>query len=335
MQPPITIAGVTVKPGTRESVELPLPGFYTYTSASMPIHIVHGRRSGPRLLVCAALHGDEINGIEVIRRVLARKAVGRAKGTLLSIPVVNVYGFISHTRYLPDRRDLNRSFPGSKTGSMASRLANMLMTEVVEHCDYVIDLHCGSTALENLPQVRAKVVDAPRTEAMARAFGVPVIIDSEVRNGSLRGAVFESSNKPVLLYEAGEPLRFDEVGIRAGVEGVLGVMAHLGMIRRKSRRKFDALISKSTQWVRAHQSGILRSVVALGAQVSSGDLLAFINDPLGENEQELRSPVSGIVIGMKNLPLVYEGDAAFHIARFSEADEASDRIESHREELHP
>lgn len=335
MQQPITIAGTTVLPGRRESLELPLPSFYTHTSASMPVQIIHGRQGGARLLVCAAIHGDEINGVEIIRRVLARKAVGRLKGTLIAIPVVNVFGFVSLSRYLPDRRDLNRAFPGSKKGSMASRLASILMEEIVDHCTHVIDLHSGSASRENFPQIRAKVIGAPETEAMARAFGAPVIIDSETRDGSLREAVYEGRRKPVLLYEAGEPLRFNEVSIRAGVEGVLGVMAHLGMIRKRSKRKFESVITRTTQWVRAGQSGILRSVTSLGARVDSGDLLAYIGDHLGENQQELVSPISGIVIGKKNLPLVYEGEAVFNIARYAEADEVSNHIESYREEFDP
>ena len=302
----------------------------------MPIHVVHGRNPGPCLLVCAAIHGDEINGVEIVRRVLLNKSIDRIKGTLIAIPIVNVFGFVSKSRYLPDRRDLNRSFPGSETGSMAARLANVLMSEIIPHCSHVVDLHTGALNRENLPQIRAKVIDDPETEAMARAFGVPVILNAELLDGSFRMAA-RAHEIPVTLYEAGEALRFDEVAIRAGVKGVLGVMSHLGM-RRKSRahNRTSCLIANTSKWVRAHQSGILRTLVANGTQVDIGDILAYINDPLGENSEPLLSPVDGIVIGKTNLPLIFEGEAAFHIAKYEEsADEVSIHIEAYQDELDP
>ena len=275
-RPNIEIAGVSVKPGTRQSIDIPLPSFYTHSTASMPIHVVHGRSPGPCLLICAAIHGDELNGVEIVRRILGHKLINRIKGTLIAIPVVNVFGFVSKSRYLPDRRDLNRSFPGSQTGSMASRLANILMTEVIPHCTHVIDLHTGAVNRENLPQIRAKVIDEPATEGMARAFGVPVILNAELLAGTFRMAA-RQYDIPVIVYEAGEALRFDEVAIRAGVKGVLGVMSHLDM-RRKSQKLTNVkpLIANKSQWVRAHQSGILRSLVASGARVETGEVLAYI-----------------------------------------------------------
>jgi Predicted deacylase len=335
MRPPIIIADTTIQPGTRQSIELPIPSFYTHTSASMPLHVVHGHKPGPCVLICAAIHGDEINGVEIIRRILAHKTVNNIKGTIIAIPIVNVFGFVSQSRYLPDRRDLNRSFPGSKNGSMASRLANILMTEIISQCTHVIDLHTGAVARNNLPQIRAFLEDDPETEAMARAFGVPVIINSDVRDGSLREAA-RKQNIPVILYEAGEALRFDEVAIRAGVRGILEVMSYLGM-RAKSRKKKDnnTLISRSTQWIRAPESGILRSIVPLGTLVQKDDILAYINDPLGEIETKVLSSTSGIVIGKTNLPLAHEGEGIFHIAKYSEAEEVSNNIEIYHDELDP
>ena len=335
MRQPITIAGISIQPGTRRSIELPIPSSYTHTSASMPIHVVHGQRPGPCLMICAAIHGDEINGVEIIRRILAQKSMNNLKGTLIAIPIVNVFGFVSQSRYLPDRRDLNRSFPGSKTGSMASRLANILMEDIISHCTHVIDLHTGAVARENLPQIRACLTDETETESMARAFEVPVIIDSHIRDGSLREAAHEL-NIPVILYEAGEALRFDEFAIRAGVKGILGVMSYLGM-RPKSRKKkeYKTRISRDTQWIRAPRSGILRSIIPLGALVEKGDVLAYINDPLGEIETEVLSSSSGIVIGKTNLPLTHEGEATFHIAKYFEAEEVSTHIETYHDELDP
>lgn len=335
MRQPITIAGTTIQPGTRKSIELSIPSFYTHAAESMPIHVVHGHKPGPCLLICAAIHGDEINGVEIIRRVLAHKTVNNLKGTLIAIPIVNVFGFLSQSRYLPDRRDLNRSFPGSKKGSMASRMANILMEEIIEHCTHIIDLHTGAIARENLPQIRACLTDDPETESFARSFGVPVMINTELRDGSLREAANENKI-PALLYEAGEALRFNEVAIRAGVRGILGAMSHIGM-RTKSRKKktYDSFISGSTHWVRASESGILRSIVPLGTLVNKGDILAYINDPLGEIETEVISSVSGIVIGKTNIPLVYEGEGVFHIAKYPEAEEISNYIESYHDELDP
>ncbi|MFT5599001.1 MAG: putative deacylase [Gammaproteobacteria bacterium] len=332
---PITIAGVTIQPGSRQTIDIPLPSFYTHSSACMPVHVVHGRKQGPCLLVCAAIHGDEINGVEIVRRILAHKLLNRIDGTLIAIPVVNVFGFVSKSRYLPDRRDLNRAFPGSETGSMASRLANTLMTEIIPHCTQVIDLHTGAVNRENLPQIRAKIRGESDTEEMARAFGVPVILNSELIDGSFRMAA-RDHEIPVLLYEAGEALRFNEVAIRAGVKGILGVMSHLGM-RKKSTRHFntDTLIATSSQWLRASQSGILRSIVAIGSKVESGEIMAYINDPMGENSEAIVSPITGIVIGRTNLPLVFEGEAVFHIANYKKADTVSDSIEAHQDELDP
>ncbi|MCP4486494.1 MAG: succinylglutamate desuccinylase [Gammaproteobacteria bacterium] len=335
MQTAIDIAGVNIPPGSRQSIDIPLPNFYTHSAASMPVHVVHGRNPGPCLLVCAAIHGDEINGVEIIRRILTHKLVNKIKGTLIAIPVVNVFGFVSKSRYLPDRRDLNRSFPGSESGSMAARLANILMTEIIPHCTHVIDLHSGAVSRENLPQIRAKLSDEPIIEAMARAFGVPVILNANLVEGSFRAAASER-DIPVILYEAGEALRFEELAIRAGVKGVLGVMSHLGMRRKSAKHKeTKTLVANASQWVRAGQSGILRSLVALGSKVEAGETLAYINDPLGENSAPLLSPISGIVIGKTNLPLVFEGEAVFHIASYAEVGHVSDHIEAYHEELDP
>ncbi len=301
----------------------------------MPVHVVHGRKPGPVLLVCATIHGDEINGVEIIRRLLAHKFINRCQGTLITIPVVNVYGFVSKSRYLPDRRDLNRSFPGSEGGSMASRLANVLMTEIIPHSTHIVDLHSGAHNRTNLPQIRAKLSDEPEIESLARAFGVPVILDSNLVEGSFRAAA-HSLGIPVLLYEAGEALRFDEVAIRAGVKGVLNVMTALGMRPRpRKHRTPETMIANTNQWVRAPQSGILRALIATGAKVEKDETLAYINDPLGENSSEVISPVNGIVIGKTNLPLVFAGEALFNIAAYEEADQVSDHIEAYHEELAP
>lgn len=335
MQAGINIAGVEIRPGSRQSIDIPLPSFYTHSSVNMPVHVVHGRKPGPVLLVSAAVHGDEINGVEIIRRLLAHNSINRIKGTLIAIPVVNVYGFVSKSRYLPDRRDLNRSFPGSEKGSMAARLAHVVMTEIIPHCTHIIDLHTGAVNRENLPQIRARLSDDPDLEKLARAFGVPVILNAKLLEGTFRSAAHDNGIR-VLLYEAGEALRFDEVAIRAGVRGVLDVMSELGMrARNKKRRKVEAMIANTNRWVRAAQSGILRSLVATGSRVEVGDLLAYISDPLGENNEQLVSPVDGIIIGKTNLPLVFAGEAIFNIASYEEIDQVAENIDAYHEELDP
>ncbi|MCF7816746.1 MAG: succinylglutamate desuccinylase/aspartoacylase family protein [Kiritimatiellales bacterium] len=335
MQPSFSIGGQTIPAGSRKTIHLPLPFFYTHSPTTMPVHVVRGKQAGPCLLVTSALHGDEINGIEIIRRLHGNKSINRLKGTLILIPVVNVFGFVAQSRYLPDRRDLNRSFPGSPKGSMAARLANLVLTEILPLCTHVIDLHTGAVARENLPQIRAKLNGDPAMKALAKAFRAPVILDAALREGTFRAAA-HGRGIPTLVYEAGEALRFDEVSIRAGVAGILNVMVHLDMVRRAIRHKeHTPLIAKSTQWIRAPQSGVARSLVALGARVSAGDVLAYISDPFGEHEAAATSTAAGIVIGRSKVPLVHEGEAIFHIAKFEQPSEAAVSIETFQDAFDP
>ena len=313
---PFTIGEVTVRPGERRIVDLPITDLSSHTPMTMSVQVICGRRSGPTLFVSAALHGDEISGIEIIRRVLKLSAMRRLHGTLIIVPIVNVFGFVSLSRYLPDRRDLNRSFPGSQKGSLASRLANLFFSEVVAKSTHGIDLHTGAVHRANYPQIRANLED-PEAERMATSFGVPVVINASQRDGSLRQAAIEQ-NVPVIVYEGGEALRFEELSIRAGVRGVVSVMRALEMLPTSKRtRKVPRkpIVAQSSTWVRAPSSGILRASAALGSQVREGASLGFIANAFGENELEVQSPCDGVLIGRTNLPLVYEGDGLFHIAR--------------------
>ena len=336
MTSPIQLGGVSIVPGEQQSISLPLPALYSHSPVSMPVHVVNGRRPGPVLFVSAAIHGDEINGVEIIRRLLNNDLFEQLKGALIAVPIVNVYGFVTQSRYLPDRRDLNRSFPGSEQGSMAARLAYTFMQEVVTQCSHGIDLHTGSVGRENLPQIRAKVIKNVETEQMARAFATPVILNAELRDGSLREAV-AAHDIPVLLYEAGEALRFDEVAIRAGVTGVINVMRHLGMLAREKQQQPPAepLIARSSRWIRTPQSGILRTIAPLGSQVERGDIIGWVADPFGKREEEILATDPGIIIGKTNLPLVHEGEALFHIARFTEPDSAAESVEAFQDEHDP
>lgn len=323
-----------IRPGSREIIEFPLPPLSTHSDLHMPVHVIRGKREGPMLLVCAAMHGDEINGIEIIRRLVGLKALSSLAGTLIAIPIVNVYGFIHLSRYLPDRRDLNRSFPGSEKGSLAARLAYLFMNEIVAKATHGIDLHTAAIHRDNFPQVRA-CLDSEETLRMAEAFRAPLIIDAGLRPGTVREAAV-SRGIPWLVYEAGEALRFDEVSIRAGVRGIVNVMRELGMLRKtKQKSDVEPRIVKSNFWLRAPQSGILRLAVSLGSFVGKGDLLGYVADPYGGNEAVIHSPNSGVIIGRTNLPLVHEGDAVIHLARLRQAESAAEAIDTFQSELDP
>lgn len=332
----IIVGGTIIEPGQRRIIDIPVAPMYTHDDLSITVQAIRGKQPGPTLFISAAIHGDEINGVEIIRRLLQQKALSSLRGTLLAIPIVNVYGFLNHTRYLPDGRDLNRSFPGSNKGSLTGRVAHTFVNEILRKCTHGIDLHTGSRHRSNFPQIRADL-DNGITREMTEAFGVPLAIDSKIRDGSLRQCAADM-DVPVILYEAGEALRFEEMHIRAGVRGIINVMRNIGMLRKTHRRKPAAspIISEKTSWVRAPESGILRTLVPLGAQVSQGQTLAVVADPLGVAETEIIAPDEGMVIGRTNLPLVYEGDATFHIAQYGRKVTTVERhVEQFQEEHQP
>ncbi|MEZ4219217.1 MAG: succinylglutamate desuccinylase/aspartoacylase family protein [Myxococcota bacterium] len=330
---PLVIAGTPVAPGQRANVRIPVARRMTSGEVEIPACVVRGKRDGPVLFVCAALHGDEINGTAIVRELLRMPQLAGLAGTLIAVPVVNVYGFVSHNRYLPDRRDLNRSFPGSATGSLASRLAHAFVSEVVEKSTHGVDLHTGALHRANLPQVRA-MLDSKEVVAMARAFGTPVVLDSPLRDGSLREAAHERGI-PMVVYEGGEALRFDELAIRAGLRGVVAVMRELGMLRasRRASAPRKPYVARGSQWVRAPETGVLVTRVRLGARVEKGAVLGAISDPLGEDETLVRSPIDGVLIGRTNLPLANEGDALFHVASFRRTRTVAEEVETFREEV--
>lgn len=330
---PVKFQDITIMPGERKAISIPLAAMPAHQDVEMTVHVINGKKSGPCLFVCAAIHGDEINGIEIIRRLLKQKQMQKLRGTLVAIPIVNMHGFITHSRYLPDGRDLNRSFPGSEKGSLASRIAYTFLKEIVKKCTHGIDLHTASRHRDNLPQIRADM-SCENTKILAQSFGVPVILDSKVRDGSLRESVAEKGT-PILLYEAGEALRFDEVSIKAGVRGTLNVMRELEMLpklKNPHQHKLPVISTKSS-WVRAASGGLLNSSVPLGARVAEGDVIGIVSDPTGSNETQVIAPKEGIVIGKTNLPLVYEGDALFHLAFYSQKTEAvSNQVEEFQEQ---
>ncbi|QFU74418.1 succinylglutamate desuccinylase/aspartoacylase family protein [Halioglobus maricola] len=312
----LIINNISVAPGERRTIDVAVAPMYTHDDLSITAQVVRGKKPGPTMFISAAIHGDEINGVEIIRRVLQHKSLKSLRGTLVAIPIVNVYGFLNHTRYLPDGRDLNRSFPGSAKGSLTGRVAHTFVNEIVRKCTHGIDLHTGARHRSNFPQIRADL-DEPVALTMTKAFGVPLAIDSKIRDGSLRECAGDTGI-PVILYEAGEALRFEETYIRAGVKGVLNVMRAIEMLPASRSKKVspDPIVSDRTSWVRAPESGILRAYVPLGDKVKKGQTIAVVADPLGEAETPIVAETAGVVIGRTNLPLVYEGDATFHIAQY-------------------
>ncbi|MEX0285339.1 MAG: succinylglutamate desuccinylase/aspartoacylase family protein [Paracoccaceae bacterium] len=327
-----TLGTQSVAAGTRARVELAVSNLPDHTPVSLSVEVLHGAHPGPTMFVSAAIHGDEIVGVEIVRRLLAALDPAQMAGTLLAIPVVNSFGFLARSRYLPDRRDLNRCFPGTPAGSLGSRLAHIFLNDVVKRCDFGVDLHSAAIHRTNLPQTRV----APGNRAalhMARAFAAPVIVQSGLRERSLR-AEAQDLGIPVLLYEAGEGLRFDEIAVRAGVAGILRVMADRDMIDPDSvsAPETEPHLCRESSWLRAPVGGLLRTFRAEGETVAEGDLLAVVADPTGETEVELLAPADGILIGRAVLPVVMEGDAVFHLAQEDpEADE--DAVDQLTEQL--
>ncbi|MBM9459837.1 succinylglutamate desuccinylase/aspartoacylase family protein [Nocardioides sp. zg-536] len=309
------IGNVRVRAGSTKEVELPITRLVTGGDVSLPVRVIHGREPGPTVWVNAAVHGDEVLGVEVIRRAVATLSAKELRGTLVAVPVVNVLGFMTGDRYLPDRRDLNRSFPGSARGSLASRIAHLFMTEVVRKCEVGIDLHTASDRRANLPQIRADL-DDPRTRELAEAFGAPLMLHAKLRDGSLRQAGREAG-ATVLLYEAGEALRFDEHPITVGVEGVRRVLAALGMIDPLPpgpAPERAPVAARSSGWVRARGTGILHLEVGLGEQVEAGQRLGGLSDTFGRRVRLVHADRAGIVIGLTTAPIVNAGDALVHVA---------------------
>jgi uncharacterized protein len=320
MQPPFAIGRTVITAGQRELIELPVSRMSNYTPVTLPVHVLHGASAGPAMFVTAAIHGDELNGVEIIRRTLRLVDPSKLCGTLLCVPVVNAYGFIGHSRYLPDRRDLNRSFPGSAKGSLAGRLAHILLSEVVQRCQIGIDLHTAAVHRVNLPQIRAHFDQRPRCRELSEAFGAAIALESPERPGSLRKAAREIG-VDVLVYEGGEGLRFDEFAIAAGVDGITNVMISIGMLElndyggeARAASRQTTVFANSSRWVRSPEGGVLRSTQRIGDVVSEGDIIGHVANPYEDEDVNVLAPCSGLIIGRTTLPLVNMGDALFHIA---------------------
>ena len=309
---PFEIGEESIPAGRRRLIEVPLARLPTGTWETVSIQVIHGRRPGPTVFISGAIHGDELNGVAIARRIIPMLDARRLAGTVIVVPVVNVLGFVNQSRYLPDGRDLNRVFPGSSRGSLASRLAHLFMREVVLRCDLGIDLHTASAERVNAPQIRADLDDA-ETRQLAAVFGAPFSIHARIRDGSLRQAATVRGVR-VLLYESGQRQRFDRRSIEIGVAGTLRVLTAAGMGEWDVAPGETPIESRSTRWVRATRSGIADLDVDLGQAVEKGERLGAVGDVVGGRPTRVKATISGHVIARTLNPMVAQGDALVHLA---------------------
>lgn len=304
-----------IEPGQRRSLELPVAQLPTGTWLSLPIQVICGVRPGPSLWLTATIHGEELNGLEIARRVLEKLDPSDFGGVLVVAPVMNVLGFMNQTRTLPDGSDLNRSFPGSSNGSLAERLAHFFMHEVVSRCDYGIDLHSGANNRLNPPQIRADLAD-PETRRLAEAFAAPILMNAKLAKGSLRAAAVKAG-KRVLLFEGGEPLRYNEESLSSGADGVLRVLHALKMISTAPQppRARPVEVTADDEWVKAPRCGVLRLQVNVQDEVRKTDELGVVTDVLGGNPEEIHAPFDGVVIGVTLNPFVAKDGGVLHLAK--------------------
>lgn len=281
------------------------------TMIDIPVHVYRGKEDGPVLLVMAGMHGDEVNGIEVIRRLVVDKTIYPERGTVIAIPILNIYGFLNYSREVPDGKDVNRSFPGSNRGSLASRIAYMFMKEIFPHIDYGLDLHTGGGSRSNYPQTRCLAKLQSHLD-IAKAFGAPFIINSKLRDKSLRKQA-SAKGKPIIVYEAGEAERLNEYAIEEGIAGVIRVMNYLGICDHPVSEGTASILINKSSWVRAYRSGIYRSTVKPGEYVVKKQVLGTITDPYGEVEHKIKATANGYIIGLSYSPVVNQGDALMHI----------------------
>lgn len=330
----ITIGDRSFAPGEKGSVELPIGSLIDYQQVTMTVDVRRGKKPGPVLLITAGIHGDEISGVEIVRRVLKSRNLRSLRGTLIAVPVVCMPAFLSRSRYLPDRRDLNRLFPGSPDGSLGGRLAATFASEIVSAATHAIDFHAGATGRPNLPQIRITPGDT-RSLDLARAFQPPVIMETNLRDGSLR-TLFTNREIPSLLFEGGEAHRLDSSSIRYGLRGVFSVMRHLEMlppVKRKTPPKTRTVVATSTTWVRSPRGGIFTTAVELGQAVSAGSKLGLVCDPFGRHETPIKTDFDGVVIGINRIATADEGDALFHIASAKNPERAEAQIQRSEEIL--
>ena len=306
------INGIDIRPGETKKIDVKIAKLPSRSSIDIHIIISRAKKAGPVLLLTGGLHGDEINGVEIIRRIIQRGYHIPKAGTIICIPVINIYGFIHFSRYVPDGKDVNRSFPGNKNGSLASRVAHYLTNDIIPKIDYGIDFHTGGADRTNHPQIRCVMTDK-KNARLAKAFYAPFTIHSPFRPRSLRQTAAKHGKK-ILVYEGGESSRFDEKAIKQGISGTLRILKHLQMRGIKaSEPRYTNKIVKKSSWLRAQASGMFQSKVTSGDLVKKNQIVGYITDPFGDFKVSVKARISGYVIGLNHNPILHQGDAVMHI----------------------
>lgn len=310
------ILGRNIKPGSSQVLNMQIARLHTHTKIEVPVIVESGKNTGPCLLILGGIHGNEINGVEIVRKIVSNGLNKPNNGTTICIPVLNVFGFLNQQREFPDGRDLNRVFPGSESGSLASRFAHFMMTQIIPHIDYCIDYHTGGDGRFNYSQLRIVDNDSETLE-MAKAFGVKFIKFAKNREKSFR-EIANNRGIKVLLFEGGKTLFLDKNVTNAGVQGAMNIMQYLGMrnfsineqIYPKPEKK---IIVTSSVWIRAKYSGMFRSNLRIGSFAKKGDVLGSISDPFGEFEKDVKAPNDGYILCREHSPIVNQGSAIVHI----------------------
>lgn len=307
----VIIGNQEIQPGEFREIKINIARLPSHTLIDTPIYVSRSMKDGPVLALIAGMHGDELNGMEVVRRILDRGLHKVARGTVVCMPVINVYGFLNYSREVPDGKDVNRSFPGRKTGSLASRVAYTLMRDVIPFIDFGIDFHTGGAMRSNYPQVRAVLRDEGNLE-LANAFCAPFTIDAPFRPSSLRREASRKGKK-IIVYEGGESLRFDAQAIEEGVAGTLRLMKYLNMIDDAPEPKEENKIIWNTSWIRAKHAGLFQPNIQCGQLVHRGEWVGTITDPFGEFREEIKASQTGYVVTLNNGPVINAGDALIHL----------------------
>jgi hypothetical protein len=315
----IEILGQAISRGKGVQLSLDIAKLHTRTKIEVPIIVERGKEDGPNILITGGIHGNEINGVEIVRQLISKKYNKPTKGMVICIPVVNVFGFLNQTRQFPDGRDLNRVFPGSPRGSLASRFAYHIINEIAPLVDYCIDYHTGGDSRFNAPQVRIGKNDKASME-LAEVFGAPFIVKSVRREKSFRETLYKLDKK-ILLFEGGKSLHIDKHITEAGIHGALRVMQHLGMrdfsteLDQSKELGKEQIIINSSSWLRAKYSGMFHPLIAIGQKVEKRMVLGSISDPFGHFERTIKSTYPGYVLCVNQSPIVNQGDGIFHISR--------------------
>lgn len=311
----IVILNERIALGQSRTLDFSIAKLYTATKVEIPIIIERSKKPGPTVLLTAGIHGDEINGVEIVRQLIARKLNKPRRGTIICIPILNVFGFLNGDRSFPDGRDLNRVFPGTKSGSLASRVAYHFTKKVLPHADYCLDFHTGGASRFNAAQIRIKP-NNERLLELAKVFNAPFIVYSNTIEKSYRNTC-DKMGIPTLLFEGGKSGESNKHIVKEGVDGVLRFLDHLEMLGKRHVAPdppAKTIIVEKSKWIRAHRSGLLHVKINCNKHVEKGEFLATITDPYGKMRFKVTSPNEGYIINVNQSPIVNQGDAIFHIS---------------------